>query len=108
MAKKLFYSHLIETTDITLEIANLNVTSKERVHLLSLVHANIHNSVVSKILSNLDPEDKKIFLENLSNENHEKTWTHLKTKMSNIQEDVEKTIKDTIKELIKDIKKVKA
>jgi len=45
MKTKHFYTHLAETTDITLEIAQLDVTSKERVHLLSLAEANIHSAV---------------------------------------------------------------
>ena len=66
MKRKHFYSHLVETTHITLEIAELDVTSGERVHLLSLVEANIHTTVVSKVLDELDPLDKKKFLSNLS------------------------------------------
>ncbi|MEK7551600.1 MAG: hypothetical protein AAB532_03290 [Patescibacteria group bacterium] len=58
MKTKHFYSHLVETTHITLEIAELDVTSKERVHLLSLVEANIHTTVVSSVLDQLEPEEK--------------------------------------------------
>ncbi|PIR80219.1 MAG: hypothetical protein COU25_01330 [Candidatus Levybacteria bacterium CG10_big_fil_rev_8_21_14_0_10_35_13] len=108
MKTKHFYTHLIETTDITLEIAQLNVTSKERVHLLSLVEANIHSAVVSMVLSSLEPHDKKIFLQNLSINEHNKTWLHLRQKAGNIEEEIKKTIDDTISELLKDVRKVKS
>ncbi|HYM65624.1 MAG TPA: hypothetical protein VES68_04070 [Candidatus Sulfotelmatobacter sp.] len=42
MKKKHFYHTLVETTDITVELANLDLTTDERLHLLSLVDANIH------------------------------------------------------------------
>lgn len=104
MKKKYFYTHLVETTHITLEIAELDLKSQERVHLLSLVEANIHSTVVSNVLSNLKPEDKKIFLENLSLENHEKTWGHLKEKVSDIEDKIKSDINLVVRELRQDVK----
>ncbi|MBI2026117.1 MAG: hypothetical protein HYT06_01925 [Candidatus Levybacteria bacterium] len=108
MAKKHFYSHLVETTHITLEIAELDVKSKERVHLLSLVEANIHTAVVSKVLDQLTPEDKKIFLKNLSLENHDKTLSHLKEKVWDIENKLKNEIDKIAKELLEDIKETKS
>ena len=102
--KKHFYSHLVETTDLTLEIANLEVDSKERVHLLSLMEANIHSTVVSEVMGNLSKEDQKIFLKNLSQNDHDKTITHLKSKASDIEERIQKSINKVTKELLEDIK----
>ncbi|MBI3984820.1 MAG: hypothetical protein HY344_02645 [Candidatus Levybacteria bacterium] len=107
MKTKHFYSHLVETTHITLELASLDVTSEERVHLLSLVEANIHSTVVSKTLSQLSEEDKKTFLKNLALENHEQTLSHLKTKVNDIEEKLKKEIDRVTKELLEDVKKVK-
>lgn len=106
--KKHFYTHLVNTTDITLEIAQLSVGSDERVHLLSLAHANIHSSVVLGVLSNLSPQDKKIFLENLSNEEHDKTWNHLREKIKDAEGEIKKIIDKTVRELLEDVKKVKS
>jgi|SRR3989344_7209064 len=108
MKTKHFYTHLAETTDITLEIAQLDVTSKERVHLLSLAEANIHSAVVSKVLSSLDSQDKKIFLQNLSGKDHKRTWSHLRQKSGSIEEEIKKTIEDTVNQLLKDVKKIKS
>ena len=107
MKHKHFYAHLIETTDITLELGEMNLTSEERVHLLSLVEANIHSSVINTVLSGLDEENKKIFLENLLANYHEKTWKHLKEKSKNIEEKIIKSVEDLKKELYKDIKEIK-
>lgn len=105
--KKTFYSHLVEETHITLEIAELEVTNTQRVHLLSLMKANVHSTVVSTVLSNLSTEDKKIFLKNLSLENNEEIWVHLKANVSDIEEKLRKIIDETVKELIDDVRQVR-
>ncbi len=107
MKNKHFYAHLVETTDITVELANLNMSPEERIHLLSLIEANIHSSIIDTVLSSLDEENKKIFLQNLSSNNHEKVWVHLKNKSKNIEEDIIQSIEKLKKELREDIRKVK-
>lgn len=98
---------MLISTNITLEIAELNVTPDERMHLLSLVDANIHSSVVSTVLENLSEHDKKIFLQNLSNDDHEKTWDHLKEKIEDAEDKIQKTIEETVRELLEDVRKVR-
>lgn len=108
MKHKHFYSHLIQFTSVTLEIADLEMTKEERVHLLSLADANIHTSVVSVVLEHLDPEDKKVFLQNLLEDNHDKIWKHLKSKSEIIEEKIKETIEQNIDEFLQDIKETKA
>lgn len=108
MKAKHFYTHLTQTTEITLEIANLDVSPSERMHLLSLMEANIHSAIISSVLSNLKTEDKKIFLQNLSGKDHKKTWAHLKQKIQNAEDEVRETIIKTTNELLKDVKEVKS
>ena len=104
MKHKHFYSYLVETTHITIELGDLDLSQKERVHLLSLIDANIHSSVIKEVLENLDGEDKKIFLKNLVSNNHETVWLHLKLKIKGAESLVKKTIEETIGEMRKDIK----
>lgn len=108
MKHKHFYSHVIETSTLTLEIAELNVDSKERVHLLSLAEANIHSTIVSNVLDNLSEEDKKTFLKNVSVDNHDQTWKHLNSKIKDVENLVKKTATQAIEELLNDIKEVKS
>jgi len=103
MKNNFFYSHLVETSNISLELAEMNMSSDERLHLVSLVEANIHSVVVDKVLSELSEEDKKIFLKNLVSENHEKTWEHLRNKAGKIEDKIKKTIEEFKKELLQDI-----
>jgi len=107
MKQKHFYSHIIETSTLTLEIAELNIDSNQRVHLLSLAEANIHSVVVANVLNNLSDEDKKVFLKNVALEDHDQTWQHLTSKIKNVEDLVRSTAVKTIEDLLKDIKEVK-
>ena len=107
MKSKYFYESLIETSDISLELAELKLSPDERVHLISLAKANIHSVVVNTVLANLSEEDKKIFLKNLVSQNHEETWKHLKSKSAAIEEKIKHSIEKLKKELLKDIKRIK-
>ena len=106
MKHKHFYDSLIETTDITIELAQMNLLPDERLHLISLVQANIHTVVVDTVLSNLSEKDKKIFLKNLVSNDHEIIWSHLK-KAENIEEKIKLAVKKAKNELLKDIERVK-
>lgn len=108
MKTKHFYSFLVETTNITLELGDFKLTKEERVHLISLVDANIHSSVIKLILENLESEDKKVFLKNLATNDHDKTWKHLNANIQNLEQEVKIAIEETIRELKKDIKSAKS
>jgi len=107
MKKKIFYAHLIETSSITLDLADMDLSKEERLYLLSLVSSNIHNSVLDTVLSNLSEEDKKVFLANLDSNDHEKIWIHLKTKIEDIEDKIKSSIEDLKKELRKDIEEAR-
>lgn len=107
MKSKHFYAHLTETTDIVLELGELDLSPEERIHLLSLVEANIHSVVINTVLSNLTEENKKIFLSNLISNDHPKTWEHLNKNAEDLENKVKKTIDSIKKELLKDIRKAR-
>ena len=104
MKNKYFYESLTETSDISLELGELELSPDERVHLISLAKANIHSVIVNTVLLNLSEEDKKIFLKNLVSQNHEETWKHLKNSTADIEEKITTAIDEVKKELKKDIK----
>lgn len=105
--KKYFYTHIIDTSTLSLELGEMNLKPKERMHLISLINSNIHHEILDLILSELKPEDKKTFLTHLSSENHEKVWKFLQGKVDNIEEKIKITAEDLKKELHKDIKEVR-
>lgn len=105
--KKYFYTHIVDTSTLSLELADMNLTPQERVHLLTLIDSNIHHEVLDLILSELNPQDKKTFLTHLASEDHGKVWKFLNGKVENIEEKIKKTAEDLKTELHKDIKEVK-
>jgi len=107
MRKKYFYTHIIDTSTLSLELGDMDLTQQERVHLISLIDSNIHHEILDLILSELNPEDKKTFLTHLASEDHDKVWKLLNEKVENIEEKIKKTAEDLKQELHKDIKEVK-
>jgi hypothetical protein len=108
MRKKYFYTHIIDISTLSLELGDMDLTPKERMHLISLIDSNIHHEILDLILSELSPADKKTFLSHLSSENHDRVWKFIKGKISNIEEKIAKTAQDIKKEFHKDIKEIKS
>jgi len=105
--KKYFYTHIIDTSTLSLELGNMDLTSQERMHLISLVDSNIHHEILDLILSELNPADKKTFLAHLASEDHDKVWKFLNEKVDHIEDKIKKTAEDLKKEFHKDIKEVR-
>lgn len=101
---KHFYSHVIETSIISLELGGMSLTQEERVHLSNLAEVQLNHVIIDTILSELSEEDKKVFLHHLSFDNHDKIWDFLNSKVQNIQEKIKKAAEDFKKELHRDIK----
>ena len=102
--KKYFYTQIIDTSSLSLELGEMDLTSEERTHLISLIDSTIHHTILDLVLSELSEEDKKIFLMHMASSNHDKTWKFLKEKTENIEEKIKKAAEDLKKQLHKDIK----
>ena len=107
MKKKYFYSNIIDTSILSLELNEMDLTSIERLHLISLVESNIHQEIINLILSELNLPDRKIFLAHLASENHDKVWEFLNSKINDAEEKIKITVEDLKEELHKDIKEIK-
>lgn len=105
--KRHFYSHIIETSHITLSLGDMELSREERLHLLSLIESQLHHVVVDAILSELSEEDKRAFLSHLASEDHDRIWNFLNTKVEHVEEKIKKAAEDLKKELHKDLKKAK-
>ena len=66
---KTFYSHIAETTEITLLIADMDMPKEDRIKLLRLVEENLHHNLLDLVLGSLSQEDKKTFLTHLAAKN---------------------------------------
>lgn len=107
MRKKYFYTHIIDTSTLSLELGDMELTQQERAHLISLIDSNIHHAILDLILSELSSSDKKTFLTHLASEDHDKVWKFLNEKVENIEGKIKKTAEDLKKELHKDIQEIK-
>lgn len=105
--KKHFYSHIVETESIVIELNQMDLTEEEKTHLISLMDSNLHHTILDAILSELSDEDKKTFLKHLAHEDHDKVWQLLNEKIKNIESKIKKASEDLKEQLRKDIKEVK-
>ena len=105
--KKHFYSHIIETSTLSVELGEMDLSKDERIHLIQLVEDNIHHTILDMILSELSEEDKKIFLTHLTANNHDKIWEHLRKNVKDIEEKIKNSAESIKKELHGDIEGLK-
>lgn len=106
--KKSFYNHLVEIKSLTIELEKIELSKDEKHHLILLIDSNIHQTVLNIVLSELQGNDKKIFLHHLSSGDHDKVWTHLREKIENVENKIKKAADELIEELSEDIRKVKS
>ena len=102
-----FYTHIIETETISLELDTLNLKPEEKEHLERLVESQIHHAVVDVVLTQLPEDDKKAFLEHMHTKSYDKVWSLLHTKIDDAEEKIKKAARDITVELLKDIKQTR-
>lgn len=101
--KKRFYSHIIETSSISLALAEMDMSNQERKHLIDLVEENLHHAILDAVLSELSEKDKKEFVELYAEGDDEKIWKLLSSRVENIEDKIKMTATELKKELHKDI-----
>lgn len=98
-----FYSHIVETSSVSLALGEMELTKDERRHLVSLVEENLHHAILESVLSELSEKDKQEFLVLLATDEHDKIWKLLKDRVDHIEDKIRQTAEDLKKELHKDI-----
>ncbi|MBI4098340.1 MAG: hypothetical protein HY426_04875 [Candidatus Levybacteria bacterium] len=98
-----FYSHIVETSSISLALADMDLTQDERKHLIDLAQDNLHHAILDVVLSELSEKDKQEFLKLLAQDEHDKIWKLLTKSVDNIEDKIKKTVDELKKELHKDI-----
>lgn len=98
-----FYSHIVETSSISLALADIDLTQEERKHLIDLAQDNLHHAILDVVLSELSEKDKQEFLKLLARDEQDKIWKLLTKSVDNIEDKIRKTAEDLKKELHRDI-----
>ena len=107
MLRRHFYSHIIETASLSLELGDMDLSQSERLDLLGLLDLQLHHTIMDAVLSELSLEDRRVFLAEVGNDNHDKIWELLKKKINNIEEKIQNAAVALTKELHKDINEAK-
>lgn len=102
--KTYFYSEIVETTSLSLALAEMDLTNEERKHLIDLVQENLHHAILDSVLSELSEEEKQKFLKHLANDEDKEIWDLLNSRVDNIEDKIKKTADDLKNELHSDIK----
>lgn len=100
---KQFYTHLIEIESINLALDKMDISQQEKLHLAHLVDSNLHHTILDAILSQLQDEDKRVFMNHLREKDHDKIWQFLNEKVVDIELKIKKTAESLKKELEKDL-----
>lgn len=102
--KKHFYHHLITIDTLHVSLGELDLTLSEKQELLDLIEDHIHHTVFDTVLSELNEDDKKLFLSYVSQEKHDDIWTMLKEKIVDSEEKIIQAVESLKKELHEDVK----
>lgn len=104
---KHFYSFIVETDTLFMEIDSLEISTNEKDHLKALAESHIHHNVLDVILSELSPADKKVFLERMESKHQENIWSFLHEKIEDVEEKIKQAAHEIKRELHKDLKEAK-
>lgn len=107
MNKPFFYSHLIEIESIVVELDKLDLSEEQKIHLTGLIDSSLHHTILDAVLSELSPENKRVFLNHLREDDHDQVWKFLNEKVDNIEGKIKKAAQDLKMELHNDLKEAK-
>lgn len=104
---KQFYTHLIEIESLIIELDKMSLSDEEKIHLSNLLDSSLHHTILDAVLSELSDEDKRIFLNYLQKDDHNKIWKLLNEKVDNIEDKIKKCADDLKDQLKKDIREAR-
>ena len=104
---KHFYSFIVDTETIHMEIDSLEISDSEKTHLKALAESHIHHNVMDTILSELSTEDKRLFLDHIESKHQENIWKFLHARIEDVEEKIREAAHEIKKELHKDLREAK-
>lgn len=86
---KVFYHDLLNLSDLSKHLSQVNLSLQERDELLGIVHHTIHLEVVNFVLTRLPQEEHETFLAHIERRPHDKgIWVYLKRSIRELESDL--------------------
>ena len=104
---KFFYAHLIEIESLTTKLDELDLSNEEKLHLAKLIDSSLHHTILDAIFSHLSESDKRVFVNHLNENDHDKIWKFLREKVDSIDEKIKKAAERLKGELHKDLQEAR-
>lgn len=105
--QRYFFSHLVNIQTIHLKLQDLDLEDEEKSELVNLAHDTLHYEIINAVLSQLSKEDKKIFLRQMTMDDHPALWRFLNKKIDKIEEKIQKMTDDVVSQMHADIEEAK-
>ncbi len=100
----LFYSHIVEIDSIIESLDKMDLSKEEKLRLAELIDSSLHHTILDAILSQLSDSDKRGFMQNLSEGDHDEIWKFLNEKIDGVEDKIKKAAEDLKEELHEDIR----
>lgn len=104
---KYFFNHLIEIESIIVELDKLDLSKSQKEHLSALIDSSLHHTILDAILSQLSEQQKRVFINHLSEGNHDKIWQFLNDKIDKVEDKIKQAADQLKEQLRKDLKELK-
>lgn len=98
-----WYFNLVELESITIRLDKMKFSDAERLHLAHLLDSTLHHLILDAVLSHLNEQDKRVFLNHMVENNHDKIWKFLNEKVEDIEIKIKKTADQFKKEFVRDL-----
>ncbi len=100
-----FYHSIVSMESLRVRLDLFDFTSEEREKLMEVAERTLHHSILDLVLSELNEEDRKLFLAHHASENHDQIWKLLAGNVNNIEKKIKVTADSVARKLHNDLKK---
>lgn len=103
-----FYHSIVSMESLRVRLDLFEFSTQEREKLMEVAERTLHHSILDLVLSELNEEDKKLFLAHHASENHDEVWRLLKGNVKNIEKKIKTVAESVSQKLHNDLKKARS
>ena len=102
-----FYHSIVSMESLRVRLDLFDFSSEERERLMEVAERTLHHSILDLVLSELNEDDRRLFLSHHASENHDEIWSLLNGNVKNIEKKIKVVAETVSKKLHSDLKKVR-